>query len=109
MVKECKIHGLTTHYPRKDESGARCGKCLYALVKKRRYKIKGQLVEFFGGKCIECGYNKSHKALQFHHRDPKEKEFQISEMYTRRSLDALVVEAEKCDLICANCHAEKLD
>jgi hypothetical protein len=33
-------------------------------------KTKLKAVEYKGGKCIICGYNKSIRALQFHHLDP---------------------------------------
>lgn len=71
-----------------------------------RLKRKQQLVEMFGGKCSKCGYNRSIKALDFHHRDRATKEFNLSSLgYTCR-WDRLVEEAKKCDLLCANCHRE---
>ncbi len=62
-----------------------------------------------GGKCEICGYCKSLRALDFHHLDSKEKEFGISaggNCYSARKLQA---EADKCQLICANCHRELHD
>ena len=47
-----------------------------AVVNWRRRK-KIELVEYKGGKCERCGYNKTIQALQFHHLDPKEKDFAI--------------------------------
>ena len=72
----------------------------------RRREIKQSLVDYKGGKCEKCGYNKSLKALQFHHLNPKDKKFAISE--NLRSLNAkdLQKELDKCILVCANCHAE---
>lgn len=59
----------------------------------------------YGGKCVKCGYNKCLAALQFHHRDPSQKEFHLG--YKRGiSWDRQIEELNKCDLICANCHAE---
>ncbi len=43
-----------------------------------RKRTKLKLVEYKGGKCQECGYNKCVQALDFHHLDPKEKDFSIS-------------------------------
>lgn len=68
----------------------------------RRQKLKA--VEYKGGKCQLCGYDKSVKALCFHHRVPAEKSFNISGCSI--SWDRLVLELDKCDLLCANCHAE---
>lgn len=55
-------------------------------------------------KCVRCGF--SHPAvIDFHHRDPKFKEFSIAEIFTfSQSISRLKVELEKCDPLCANCH-----
>jgi IS30 family transposase len=68
---------------------------------------KAKLVDYKGGCCQRCGYNKNIKALQFHHRNPKEKDFQISG--TSLSYEKLLKEVDKCDLLCANCHIEVHD
>jgi len=69
----------------------------------RRMQFKIRAVQLLGGSCTKCGYNQSYVALQFHHRDPKTKKFRLSSMY-RYSWDKAVLELEKCDLLCANCH-----
>lgn len=38
-------------------------------------KTKLKAIEYKGGKCIVCGYNKSIRALQFHHLDPTQKDY----------------------------------
>ncbi len=55
--------------------------------------------------CVNCGENHP-AALQFHHRDPSQKEFNISEFVTHQlgGMEKLKKEIEKCDIICANCH-----
>jgi hypothetical protein len=61
----------------------------------------------YGGiACQVCGYDKNFAALDFHHRNPKEKVMQIATILIRRPNDELVEEMEKCDLLCRNCHAE---
>ena len=60
-----------------------------------------------GGKCIRCGYNKCIKALEFHHLDPTQKDFTISN--DRFKLQDAVAESKKCILICSNCHKELHD
>lgn len=69
-----------------------------------RIKTKIKLIEYKGGECIKCGYNKSLKVLSFHHRDPKEKDFSISGKSW--SFEKLKNEVDKCDLVCSNCHIE---
>lgn len=69
---------------------------------RKRQKIK--LVEYKGGCCEICGYNKSIAPLQFHHKNPNEKDFTIGgKSY---SFERLKTEVDKCILVCANCHLE---
>ena len=75
-----------------------------AVTIKRR-AIKKALIEYKGGKCCRCGYNKSIRALEFHHLNPDEKDFGISKCITK-SMASLKQEVDKCILVCSNCHAE---
>ena len=60
-----------------------------------------------GGKCEHCGYNANLSALEFHHRNPEEKEFQIDiRAFSNYSLEKLEAELDKCELLCSNCHKE---
>jgi len=71
-----------------------------------RRKVKLEALEYKGGKCDKCGYNKCPGALIFHHLDPKEKDFGISADGIYRSLEKIKPELDKCILVCTNCHAE---
>jgi hypothetical protein len=62
-----------------------------------------------GGKCKLCGYSKCYKALQFHHNDPKQKDFTIGSKMRRLCIDKFKKELDKCTLLCANCHSEVHD
>jgi hypothetical protein len=73
--------------------------------KLRRRNHKKELIEFLGSKCTICGYNKCDYSLHFHHIDKSQKKFTISKKIDRKILD-LKEEAEKCVLLCANCHGE---
>lgn len=75
-------------------------------VKKRRIKIKELAIEYKGGKCEKCGYNKCNDALEFHHVDSNEKNFGIGQKGYTRSWEKVKEELEKCILVCANCHRE---
>lgn len=77
----------------------------YNHVKNRIQKLKELAVEYLGGKCTICGYNRCIWALDFHHRNPEEKKFTIGKYYSR-SWEKLKKELDKCDLVCANCHRE---
>lgn len=82
-----------------------CKICLNEETILRQQKLKIQAVEYKGGKCEKCGYNNYIGALQFHHINPKEKDFNISR--TNKSFDNIKTELDKCMLLCANCHAEE--
>jgi hypothetical protein len=75
-------------------------------VAKRRKKIKDMAIQYKGGKCILCGYNKCEDALQFHHLDSSKKEFGVAQSGLTRSWERVKNEIEKCILVCANCHRE---
>ena len=72
-------------------------------IKYRRYKLESALL--FGGKCIKCGYAKCLGALEFHHRDPGEKDIDFKKIIRRSALKR-IEELQKCDLLCSNCHRE---
>lgn len=103
MEKICKKHGLTDF---SEGTRPRCRKCLVEAVQKRRQKVKQMSVEYKGGKCEKCGYNKCIAALDFHHINPNEKEFGISFRGYTRSWEKVKQELDKCMLLCANCHRE---
>lgn len=69
-----------------------------------RKRVKIKLIEYKGGKCQICGYNKCISALEFHHKNPEEKDFTISGQ--SKSFEKLKAEADKCILVCSNCHRE---
>ncbi len=77
-----------------------------AVVDWRR-RTKQRLIDYKGGKCERCGYCKDcPSAYHFHHLDPSQKDFGISENGSTRKLDKLKKEVDKCQLLCSNCHAE---
>ncbi len=79
---------------------------LIAAVKKRRKKIKLLAIEYKGGKCQICGYNKHPAALELHHIDPAIKTFGIGAKGYTRAWNTVKTELDKCILLCANCHRE---
>lgn len=102
---ECRRHGLV-EFVRRPDGGWRCGRCRSEAVSNWRRRVQERLVEAAGGRCVLCGYDHYLGALQFHHRDPAQKQFMISRNGATRSFDEARHEADKCVLLCANCHAE---
>lgn len=78
----------------------------YDCVKTRRANTKEKLIKYKGGKCEICGYDKCNQALEFHHVNPEEKSFTISQSNIYKNLTILKQEVDKCILVCANCHRE---
>lgn len=76
-----------------------------ALNKAWREKRQLEFLEFKKTlKCNRCGF--SHPAaLQFHHTDPSTKEVAVGAVAGSWSLKRLQKEIDKCEVLCANCHA----
>jgi hypothetical protein len=79
---------------------------LIKAVHKRRKKIRQMAVEYKGGRCENCGYDRCIEALEFHHRESSHKDFSISQKGYTRSWKKVRTELDKCKLLCANCHRE---
>lgn len=75
------------------------------IITQFRQKRKRDLISLYGGKCSLCGYNKSIKALEFHHIKPQDKKYALGTGNCHKLQDDLT-EAKKCLLVCANCHRE---
>lgn len=100
----CPKHGHTAFFSR-PEGGFRCSRCNTVAVSERRRQVKRQLVAESGGACTICGFSRHPAALHFHHLDPSQKDFNIGFQGITRSIERMRSEAEKCALLCANCHA----
>lgn len=81
-----------------------CYDCMPEGVQLTRGGFLHKIKLFRGGKCEKCGYDTCIKALEFHHLDPSQKDFTISNDHFK--LKEAVDESKKCILICANCHRE---
>ena len=81
-------------------------KYLLKAVQRRREKVRLMAVEYKGGRCQVCGYDRCIEALEFHHLDPTQKDFGISHKGYTRSWEKVKEEVDKCILLCANCHRE---
>ncbi|HSD96539.1 MAG TPA: hypothetical protein VLB06_05275 [Sulfuricaulis sp.] len=80
----------------------------YQAQQLRGRERKLELIRLKGAKCEYCGYSKNYAALEFHHPNPHEKDFQLDiRTLSNRRWDAVIVEAKKCLLLCSNCHAEE--
>jgi len=105
FTMHCPRHGLAPH--RRDVRGYfRCNACGGEAVSRRRRKVKALLVQEAGGACCICGYDRTMRALHFHHLEPSQKRHEINAKGAAIALAKLRIEAQKCVLLCSNCHAE---
>ena len=90
--KEC-----ANNYPNKKESDKRIG-----WENRQKFNEYKKTL-----KCIICGYDEIPGKLEFHHRDPITKLFDVSVrshwgLHNKRMLK----EMAKCDVLCRPCHAD---
>ena len=80
------------------------------LNKKMRENHRKRIDKFIstykkGKSCSLCGYNKHYEILQFHHKEPSEKSFEITlHKIAKKTQEEIKKEMNKCILICPNCH-----
>ncbi len=117
-MKNC--NGCTLPFPldeyrrvRKDRYGkmvvrhdSKCMSCRARVARERRNAMKQRCVDYLGGACVDCGYNRCLAAMDFHHVEPEHKDFEIGR-YKQREWSKLKIELDKCVLVCRNCHAER--
>lgn len=75
-----------------------------------RWRRKGELIKFLGGKCYYCNEiydGKNACIFDFHHLNPENKKFGIGGNMYERSFKYLVEEAKKCVVCCSNCHRKQ--
>lgn len=84
-----------------------CKKCYVDNSIKRRRELKKNAMEYKGGCCEYCGYKSIPEVYDFHHLDPKEKDFGISKKGYCHSWEKVKIELDKCVMLCSNCHREE--
>lgn len=106
---DCKTtKPLSEFYKRTDRNVeyAICKLCQNARSLNRKRSLKIAAVMYKGGKCELCGYKRYVGALEFHHKDPQQKDFQLSVKTKNNLTDEIKKELDKCVLLCSNCHKE---
>jgi len=69
----------------------------------RKKRRKQEIKDYLGGKCVGCGTTEN---LQFDHIDRTQKKFLILSN-ANMAWDKLTAEADKCQLLCKDCHRIK--
>ena len=106
---KCKTDQKTTNFYAMHGipfSSTYCKQCAseQSIIRMKNFKLK--CVEYKGGKCIICKYDKYIGALEFHHLDRNTKMFSISSLRSYSFNKKVIDELNKCALLCANCHRE---
>lgn len=104
-IRDCVCLLCDKKYVYTPRSGHSLQQCSSCRANSKRNTKKLRMIAYKGGCCIRCGYNKSPRALHFHHLDSQAKEFTLSNSRVYK-WDTLKAELDKCVLVCANCHAE---
>lgn len=87
--------------------GRACRNCDAKNKADRVNKFKKNCVSYKGGQCEVCGYSKCIAALEFHHKDPTQKDFSMAQKKTCKFDDKIMAELDKCAILCCNCHREE--
>lgn len=108
MVRDCKK--CNREFIARHKNHIYCESCgkkrKIKAVSQRRQKVSMHVKYYLGGKCVICGYDRCGAALDAHHVDPSEKKFGLSVRGLTHSIEKSLEEANKCVLLCANCHRE---
>lgn len=111
-MKECHtcntFKSLDLFYTQSDrKSGSSmCKECFNKYCVDRWVQRKLKAIQYKGGCCTKCGYNKYYGALEFHHVDPLTKDVNWTKLRLK-SWIKITEELDKCNLLCANCHREE--
>ena len=76
----------------------------YSNNKKKKEVMMNYIRDIKDVPCKDCGIKYCQYVMEFNHRDPLQKTFNISTMAQRGSLKKMIEEIAKCDVVCANCH-----
>ena len=82
-----------------------CKSCHNKNTIERGRDNKKKAVEYKGSKCIKCNYDSCVDALEFHHRDPNQKDADFKKIRWW-GWNRIAEELDKCDLLCCRCHRE---
>lgn len=106
-IKTCYECNKQFEYDYKSKSSYNSKFCISCFSRIRNQTVKKKLIAYKGGKCERCGYDKCMAAIDFHHRTPSNKKFGISVSLNAMSFSKLLIEVDKCILLCSNCHREE--
>jgi len=76
--------------------------------RRRRWTEHGRLLDRLRDRpCVDCGGRFPACAMDFDHLDGARKTIGVTRLVGRAGTAAILAEAAKCDIVCANCHRER--
>lgn len=99
-AEECRVYRCATRaasYYRRYEQNKKYQR---EVIQRKKLEVIAALG--WVARCVECDYDRYIGALHFHHSDPTQKESDVLKLPLAQAIE----EAKKCELLCANCHAE---
>ena len=101
VCRTCGTKGKENFY---ENAAYQCKSCWNdRTYQSNKDKIANYMESRGGAKCQRCGYDRYVGALEFHHRDPKDKDPKWNRGW---NIERLKKELDKCDILCSNCHRE---
>lgn len=97
-----KCKSLYNYYNNKEKRDA--DSKIHSKTTRESFKIAA--INYGGGKCKYCNYNKNYSALAFHHTDPTQKDFPLGGIRSLTLKENHKKELDKCILLCHNCHTK---
>jgi hypothetical protein len=83
-----------------------CRSCQQAYAQQRRAPRQEYVDQIKSERgCMDCGLHPEYsQVLEFDHRPDEVKLFHISDRMGSGTMEDLIAEISKCDIVCANCH-----
>jgi hypothetical protein len=76
----------------------------YRKNKNKKEQLRAVAQEYKSQPCADCGGIFPFYVMDFDHREGEEKLSHVSTLVKMMSLQRLLDEIAKCDVVCANCH-----
>lgn len=77
-----------------------------ASQRRRSLPVRDLLLQLRSRPCTDCGNSFPSIVMEFDHRDPSTKRFNVAQSWCR-SIASIQEEAAKCDIVCRNCHRKR--
>ena len=97
--KECGKKFTQSHYKRTNDQYLRRNT---ASFKRRRQLV----IEAKQKPCFDCGIEYPYYVMDFDHREGESKKFSLYKI-SGATINKILTEIAKCDVVCANCHRER--